>query len=143
VAGNPGRTDPSVRGLEQLISGLSAVNPITGQSEKLTYRMADPVTEKLLHMVTAADPNRTPTFTLFGDLNFYFQTTGSATPVEGNGFAWNHGDDQPEIARTFVVIAGPGVSNLGGDAAERLLYRPRRCASDHHAVDRTHRRLLA
>jgi hypothetical protein len=46
VAGNPGRTDPSVRGLEQLISGLSAVNPITGQSEKLTYRMADPVTEK-------------------------------------------------------------------------------------------------
>ena len=23
---------------------------------------------------------------------------GSATPVEGNGFAWNHGDDQPEIA---------------------------------------------
>jgi hypothetical protein len=96
-----------------LISGLSAVNPITGLPEKLTYRMADPVTEKILHMVTPADPNRTPTFTLFGDDNFYFETIGSPTAVEGAGFAWNHGDDQPEIARTFVAIAGPGVTNLG------------------------------
>lgn len=113
VAGNPGRTDPGVRHLEQLISGLSALNPITGQSEKVTYRMADPVTEKILHMVTAADPNRTPTFTLFGDDNFFFESVGLLTAVEESGFAWNHGDDQPEIARTFIAIAGPGVKNLG------------------------------
>ena len=31
----------------------------------------------------------------------------------GTGFAWNHGDIQPEIARTFIGIAGPGVKNLG------------------------------
>ena len=30
-----------------------------------------------------------------------------------SGFAWNHGDTQPEIARTFIAIAGPGVRNLG------------------------------
>ena len=36
-----------------------------------------------------------------------------AYPVVGTGFAWNHGDIQPEIARTFIGIVGPGVKNLG------------------------------
>jgi hypothetical protein len=30
-----------------------------------------------------------------------------------SGFAWNHGDIQPEIGRTFLGIVGPGVRNLG------------------------------
>ena len=34
-------------------------------------------------------------------------------PLVGTGFAWNHGDIQPEIARTFIGIVGPGVRNLG------------------------------
>jgi hypothetical protein len=29
------------------------------------------------------------------------------------GDSWNHGDIQPEIARTFTGIVGPGVRNLG------------------------------
>jgi hypothetical protein len=29
------------------------------------------------------------------------------------GFAWNHGDIQPQIARTFIGMAGPGVRKLG------------------------------
>ena len=40
-----------------------------------------------------------------------------ATAVVGNnvgsGFAWNHGDIQPEIARTYIGIVGPGVKKLG------------------------------
>jgi hypothetical protein len=106
-------TDPSVRKLEQTMAGLTAENLHTGLSENLMVAMADPVEESMLHMVTQADPARTPTFTFFGDPNFFFQSFGSTTPVVGTGFAWNHGDIQPEIARTFIGIAGPGVRNLG------------------------------
>jgi hypothetical protein len=74
--------------------------------------MADEVEERMLHMVTA-DATRTPTFTFFGNDDFFFETVGSATPTPGPGFAWNHGDIQPEIARTFIGIVGPGVANLG------------------------------
>jgi hypothetical protein len=95
------------------MAGLTAENLHTGLSENLMVAMADPVEESMLHMVTQADPARTPTFTFFGDPNFFFQSFGSTTPVVGTGFAWNHGDIQPEIARTFIGIAGPGVRNLG------------------------------
>jgi hypothetical protein len=67
-------------------------------------------------MNTEADPAREPTFTFFGNPNFFFESPPSftsTTPVVGTGFAWNHGDIQPEIARTFIGIAGPGVRNLG------------------------------
>jgi len=113
VKGQPTRTDASVRTLERVMAGLTEVNPITGKTDKLLAAMADPVEEKLLHMVTVADSARTPTFTFFGDPNYFFQNSGPATPVEGAGFAWNHGDIQPEIARTFIGIVGPGVQNLG------------------------------
>jgi hypothetical protein len=113
VKGQPTRTDASVRTLERVMDGLTAVNPITGNTDKLLAAMADPIEEKLLHMVTTADPARTPTFTFFGDADYFFQNSGPATPVEGTGFAWNHGDIQPEIARTFIGIVGPGVHSLG------------------------------
>jgi hypothetical protein len=95
------------------MAGLTAENLHTGLTENLMTAMADPVEESMLHMVTQADPARTPTFTFFGDPNFFFLSGGSTTPSVGTGFAWNHGDIQPDIARTFVAIAGPGVSNLG------------------------------
>jgi hypothetical protein len=31
----------------------------------------------------------------------------------GTGFAWNHGDIQPEIATTFIGMVGPGVRPVG------------------------------
>src|SRR5215472_7416326 len=64
-------------------------------------------------MNAVADENRSPTFTFFGNPNFFFLSSGSTTATVGTGFAWNHGDIQPEIARTFIGIAGPGVRNLG------------------------------
>ncbi len=122
VNGQPLPSSSTVRTLEQTMAGLSAVNPHTGLSESLLGTglgpdlqgaIVDPAAMQLLHMNTVADPNREPTFTFFGNPNFFFETSGSTTPVVGTGFAWNHGDIQPEIARTFIAIAGPGVKNLG------------------------------
>ena len=112
VHGQPGRTDPAVRQLERVVGQLTATNFYTGNTDQLTAALADPVEEKMLHMVTA-DPARTPTFTMFGDPDYFFLTFGSTTPTPFPTEAWNHGDFQPEIARTFIGIAGPGVKNLG------------------------------
>jgi len=107
VPGQPAPTDPSVRALEQTMAGLMAENLHTGLNENLMAAMADPVEESMLHMVTLADSARTPTFTFFGDLNFFFESPPSARgtlPFVGTGFAWNHGDIQPEIVRTLSWI---------------------------------------
>lgn len=103
-------------------SRLSAINPYTGLNEsflgtglgpELQGALVDSVGQKLLHMNSTADPARNPTFTLFGNPNFYFDSFGPAAPVINPDEAWNHGDLQPEIARTFIGIVGPGVRNLG------------------------------
>ena len=126
VDGQPLSNSPGVRTLEKEMAGLSAVNPHTGLNEsllgtdlgpELQGAIVDPMAMKLLHMNTVADPNREPTFTFFGNPNFFFVTSGSTSPTVGSnvgsGFAWNHGDIQPEIARTFIGIVGPGVKKLG------------------------------
>ena len=33
--------------------------------------------------------------------------------VEGSGFAWNHGDFQPQITTTWLGMVGPGIQQLG------------------------------
>ena len=104
------------------MTSVSAVNPHTGLSEnvmgaglgtELQGAIVDKVGQKLLHMSSSFDPNRDPTFTMFGNPNFFFETTGNTTPLVGPGFAWNHGDIQPEIARTYIAMVGPGVRNIG------------------------------
>jgi hypothetical protein len=109
---DPASPDALARGLEQTMSTLTAQNPITGRTDKLMAAMADPVGEKLLHMVTP-DPARTPNFTFFGNPDYFFLSFGSTSPTEEAGFAWNHGDIQPEIAQTWFGLVGPGVRNLG------------------------------
>jgi hypothetical protein len=122
VQGKPLTNAPVVRQLEKTMAGLSTVNPQTGLPESLLGTglgsslqgaIVDQVGQKLLHMSSASDPNRDPTFTFFGDPNFFFSTTGKLDPVVGTGFAWNHGDVQPEIARTFIGMVGPGVRPIG------------------------------
>jgi hypothetical protein len=66
---------------------------------------------KFLHMITG-DPLRTPTFVMFGDPDYFFQTSGADVAVN-DGFAWNHGGVAPEINITFLGIVGPGVQALG------------------------------
>jgi arylsulfatase A-like enzyme len=64
---------------------------------------------------------------MFGNPD-YFNTTSSASTGQGKdcsqapacvsespGFAWNHGDVQKEITRTWMGMVGPGVSHLGRD----------------------------
>ena len=70
---------------------------------------------KLLHMVTA-DPLRTPTFVMFGDPDYFFQTFG-ADVVVNPGFAWNHGGVSPDINVTWLGMVGPGVDLAGVDSA--------------------------
>jgi hypothetical protein len=124
VTGDPGRTDPAVRRLGRESGALSWLNPYTNATQSDIIRaMADPVEEATLHMVTA-DPNRTPTLTLFADPQWFFFSTGGgvcATPAAcatipartSQSFAWNHGDIQDEIASTWVGYVGPGVKAAG------------------------------
>jgi hypothetical protein len=122
LPGQPAPSLPSVRQLERTMAGLSAFNPHTGSNEnllgaglgpQLQGALADPVGQKLLHMNSVADPARTPTFTFFGNPNFYFESFGPPTSVVFTGDSWNHGDIQPEIGRTFIGIVGPGLRKLG------------------------------
>ncbi len=126
ITGNPGQTDPVTRTFEQNVANAIVFDPVagpTGSDQRLMQRLAGVTEMKILHMVTA-DPARTPTFTLFGNDDFFIFATGShahCTPtsdsascaVEGNGFAWNHGDFQPQITTTWLGLVGPGVKKLG------------------------------
>ena len=117
VTGNPGPNAPPVRTLERDVSGLTAANPYTGTTQKITNYLADPAEMGILHMVNA-DPARTPTFALFAKPD-YFLTPGSATcspcVTQNTNFAYNHGDYAAEINTNYLGLAGPGVRHLGLD----------------------------
>jgi hypothetical protein len=119
ITGNPAPTDAVTRTMQHDLDALVAVNPVTGSKDKLSQLLVDQAEMKLLHMVTAS-PARTPTFTMFGDENYFFQNggaTGCAQPSDcvfvTASFAWNHGDFQQDITRTWFAMAGPGVRHLG------------------------------
>ena len=114
VEGNPAPGSPIARAFERATAQLSTTSVITGQVDQLTRYLADPVELKLLHMVTA-DPSRTPTFVMFGNPDYYFQTSGTPDFVENPGFAWNHGGVDPKINRTWLGMVGPGIQNNGID----------------------------
>jgi len=122
INGNPARDAAVTRTFERASAQLTAVSPINGNTETITQFLADPVEENILHMVTA-DPARTPTFTLFANPDYFLFHGGPSCPatnpcvVEGPGFAWNHGDVQPEITTTWLGLVGPGVTNLGVDGS--------------------------
>jgi hypothetical protein len=123
VNGQPARTDATVRKLERDVGNLSAPDPYVRsgnqvQTVPLAQALADPVEEQALHMVNS-DPNRTPTFTMFGNPDFFFQTTNPCSGVAEcvtPGFAWNHGDIQQEIGNTWVGMVGPGIARNGLDS---------------------------
>jgi hypothetical protein len=118
ITGNPARTDAVTRAFAKDLAALTAVNPITGNTDSISEFLVDPVEMKLLHMVTA-DPARTPTLTMFADPNYFLfagaPNCNSPCVVENPGFAWNHGDVQSDISTTWLGIVGPGVQNNGVD----------------------------
>jgi hypothetical protein len=121
--------------MEHDLDALIATNPITSAVDKLSFRLADQAEMKLLHMVTKS-PARTPTFTMFGDDDYFFFTAAGGDCVTGpacvsvpvspaSTFAWNHGDVQQDITRTWMAMVGPGVKREG---------RSDRVFSDHTDV---------
>ena len=126
IHGNPGPTDALTRTMERDVDALQVTNPITGRVEKLNAFLADRAEMTLLHMITS-NPARSPSFTMFGNPD-YFNTTSSASTGSGKdcsqapacvsetpGFAWNHGDVQQDITRTWMGMVGPGVNRSGRD----------------------------
>jgi hypothetical protein len=132
VNGYPAPTNPALRQLERDTAAAQALDPyVSSQKTPIALYLADKVGEKALHMQTA-DPQRTPSFTLFANPD-YFLTAGTAagqppgTPSKFNcpnsanqafvcvdyHFAWSHGDATDDIGRTWLGIAGPGVRQLG------------------------------
>jgi hypothetical protein len=103
--------------------GFDIVDGPNGSTNQVTQALADHAEQDLLHMITH-DPERTPNFILFANPD-YFLTSGSATPLcspqfnaascfsEQSGFAWNHGDFQQEITKTWLGMVGPGVLKRG------------------------------
>jgi hypothetical protein len=124
ITGNPSRTATVTRSFGRALGQLNVVNPYTGQTDYVSVALADPVGMKALHMVTA-DPQRTPTLTMFALPDYFFFAaapnctlpciTVPTTPVTST-FAWNHGGIQPEIATTWLGVAGPGIAQLGTDS---------------------------
>jgi hypothetical protein len=124
VNGNPNRSDPTVRQLEQDAARITGPDPYAsppGKQVPLAQRLADTVEEKTLHMINN-DPKRTPTFTFFGNADFFFATSNSTTCggtvrfCVDPKFAWNHGDFQDEIANNWLGMVGPGVRHNGLDS---------------------------
>ncbi len=115
ISGQPVRNSAIARQFERDASGLTAVNPRTGNTDALTRYLADPVELKFLHMITG-DPLRTPTFVMFGNPDYFFQTSvpkGSPDVGVNPSFAWNHGGVSPDINDTYLALAGPGVKSSG------------------------------
>jgi len=116
ITGNPARDATVTRTFEHGVQNLTAVSPITGNTDTITQYLADPVEMRLLHMVTA-DSARTPTFTLFADPNYFLfagaKNCNAPCVTEQPGFAWSHGDVQSDITVTWLGMVGPGVKHLG------------------------------
>ena len=114
-SGPLGQTDAMTRTFERSVAGLTAVNPYTSQTDVLMQLMADQTGMKAMHMFTAGDPNRDPTFVYFANPDYYITDFPSNTceTCIGPGFAWNHGDIQNEIGQTWVGLVGPGVIHKG------------------------------
>ena len=107
----------------RILSNLTAVNPYTLATDKLTAALVGPVERDVLHMATG-DSQRTPTLTMFAQPDYFLFTgapncsspciTVPTTPTTST-FAWNHGGFQPEIATIWLGIVGSGVSSGGQD----------------------------
>jgi hypothetical protein len=124
VKGQPDRSDAAVRALERTVGSTQTYDPYAQAQVPIAERMADAVGQRALHMVNA-DPRRTPTFTMFGNPDFFFQvsnpscgTSVSPRPMTcvDPKFAYNHGDYQNEIATTWLGVVGPGVKDGGVDS---------------------------
>ena len=126
IEGNPAQTAAITRTLEREageLLGFDIVDGPNGSTNQVTQALADQA--DLLHMISH-DPKRPPNFILFANPD-YFLSAGTKAAlcnttdpsdfkscfVENSGFAWNHGDFQKEITKTWLGMVGPGVLKRG------------------------------
>ena len=129
VTGQPGPNDAQTRQLERDFGTVTANDTYDGGvPETVAAYEADPAVEQLLHFVNA-DPNRTPSFTVFPRPDFYLTSGTSDSCPAGttqanaaanctfltSNYAWNHGYYAPEVNTTWLGLVGPGVANKGVD----------------------------
>jgi hypothetical protein len=134
ITGNPGPMDPSTRQLERDFGNAQVHDAFDNATENLTNYEVDPEVEQLLHF-TNADPNRTPSFTIWPKGDFFMSsgTKDTSSNVDGcpagttaanastncvstsNAFAWDHGYYAPEIDNSWLGLVGPGVAHNGVD----------------------------
>jgi hypothetical protein len=123
LTNNPALNDPTLRGFERASGIVTVTNPISEATDTIAQAMADPIEFKALHMQTF-DPLRTPSFTIFANPDYYVTgstscgtSTSPATDcvTQTPGFAWDHGDVQPEITTTWLGVVGSGVDAAGVD----------------------------
>jgi hypothetical protein len=120
IRGNPQPADPLVRILEQDVSKLTALNPLTGKTDRLAAMVADRAELRLMHMITAS-PARSPNFMMFGDSGYRFRAAASqadcaappACAAADPDAAWARGDVQQMTGGSWFGMAGPGVASLG------------------------------
>jgi hypothetical protein len=117
VQGNPAAEDAVTRAIERGSAKIRVTSPYSGETHDLVHYIADRTEMELLHMTTA-DPLRTPTFTIFPPAEDALNTGDSSCGATGcvtidNSEVWVHGNIAPEINRTWLGIAGPGVKKLG------------------------------
>lgn len=123
IHGNPASTDPMTRTFSQDVGKLSALNPLTGKTDRLAAMLADRAQMQLMHMVTAS-PARTPNLIMLGDPAYIYQTTASRTDcaappaciASNPDVSWVHGDIHHALTGSWFGMAGPGVSRLGETA---------------------------
>ena len=118
--------NPTLRAFEQAAANLKAFDPYI-DSTKLTpvaKYLVDAPTLKAIHMINA-DPQRTMSFTMFSQPDYYFQTFSPCpAPSQGclnDGFAWIHGDYSNDIGQTWLGVVGPGVKYLKTERAIQAL----------------------
>jgi hypothetical protein len=125
---SPAADDPAVRRLERDTAALTADNPHSGvQGETVVNYQAGAIEQRILHLQTA-DPQRTPTYTVFPRPDYYFDSASpacasSADPqaacvTVNSSYAWNHGYYSPDIDITWSSFVGPDIAHRGVDGPQ-------------------------
>ncbi len=114
--------DPTLRDFEKAAANLKAFDPYIDATQltPVARYLVDGPTLQALHMINA-DPQRTMSFTMFAQPDYYFQTyspcAGKSQGCLNDSYAWIHGDYSEDIGKTWLGIVGPGVERKGIDAS--------------------------
>ena len=153
AAGSLSPTDATVRNLEREMNGLSACNPITNRQRQDRGRHRRPAPSSGSCTCRTRIRLRLPTFTMFGDPGLLLpvrlhdgtaRAVPGGCPVQGPGFAWNHGDEQPGDRHHVAGLGRPGreeprprPARSGPTTPTRC---PTRCSRCSGVTRRLHRR---